>query len=222
MTKHAYIFAFIPLFLVGATYLSANTISPGDCDTLVTASGTRIIVNNISVEGDYYTYYLCGSAVGTKRKMATAKVREIRFAQVEQASPAVISSQDTNKVSTHTRPYQSTEPKPQKIENSVSTMPVEQVNRLAKIAALNGLGGVFLVLAGGAIHPIFFLLAIAGLILGLIYGLKGVRAARKRPELRKAHRLAKWGYLIPLIMFGIIMLSYVLSPVIFLFALFFV
>jgi hypothetical protein len=213
MMKNTIQIIFLCLFIGSTHFLSASSWPCTGCDTLFTTSGQRLIVRNLHAEDGYWKYELCNSSQATPRRMLQSKVKEVRFAIpdvpeiVPNAVPAITNGQPSNEKSATT-----TQSKPPK--HPPSTKPVEAVNRMAKYAALGSFGGFMMVLAAYHILPLLAILALTGLIYGIVMGLKTMKNARCRPELRKAYRLSRWAFWLPMIVLGLNMLSVVISPII--------
>jgi|GEM_PF-4702099 hypothetical protein len=161
------LFIFMIVLLSNMFGLKANSLR-ADCDTLLSNSGTLLVVRIESVKQGVIEYYDCEGG-GKLQRMDFSEIREIRRGRELKTGSEL------------------------KKEAALLAAEERQLTNYAKLAALFGAGSLFFWLFAAAFSPWMGLLILPCTILGLVFGIKVLRRTRNIPEYRQQRKMGRFG-----------------------------
>jgi hypothetical protein len=146
------------------------------CDTLIMRNGQTLLVTEVSYKNDKIRFRDCGDNEGVYKTISTFDVKKIKKHNKSAIDEVPISGV----------------PKGSRLEYHTSE---EKAKNLAKISLILGVGCGFCLFLMFTYNLFFLiLLYLAMCIVGMIIGVKGMRATRGRPELRNARKMSQLGF----------------------------
>jgi hypothetical protein len=203
-----YIMRFLTLILLCFFAFNENAsalslLPNGDCDTIIMKQGRVIIAKIESSDDKVVRFRYCGD--DDKKPLKTYRmvnVKEIKKAKKTDFPPgAVLDTIQVENPNGITIIKFGQDGIPEDAIKLVET-PEERkkLTRNAKLSALFSFGAVFLVLFSTAFSLFVSLLFWPLIILGLVFGRRTMRKTRNRQEYFKHYRLARFSYIIALVM----------------------